>query len=401
MKKIIFLIFFSYYFCLSAQEYTYHKAQLHCHSINSDGFMSPQSVAQEYFKRGYEILFLTDHNTMTPSSQYSIPGLLTINSEECTFDKHINGFFIKHTIDASGLNAQQVIDSIRAQGGLIQFNHPVRALKNDWSYNYSQFMELNSGPDFIEIHNEGTDMIPFAKFNMNIWDSLLMSNRKIWGTFSDDMHSLKEYHLFKSIDIGWIMILTNSLSEDSVKAALLRGDFYGSNGVEISNYNVKGNEINISSTNATKIKFIGDYGKILSEVNGTVASFKRTTEKYIRIVLEKSNILGIKNDYAYTQPVFYNDSPANIILTDSILAQTSIIKTCCDTLNICFRTEKKSEVLVEIYDIKGTRILCATNILENIGYNEIPIDISFLNNGEFYYTLNIDGLSTRQKFNKI
>jgi hypothetical protein len=364
--------------------------------------MGPQTVAQEYLSRGYEILFLTDHNVVTPSTAYEIPGVLAISSEEYTFAKHINGFFLNHTVDASGFDAQQAIDSIRAQGGMIQFNHPVVAATNDWSYNYSQFMALNSGPDFIEIHNAGTDMIPFATFNMAIWDSLLMSGRKIWGTSTDDMHKLTEGYVIPTIDIGWIMIRANTLTEDSIRAALARGDFYGSNGVEISYYSIDDNTINISSSNATKIKFIGDKGILLSEVIGSSASFTRTTQSYIRIELEKEGILGVGDKYAFTQPVFF-DNTSNIAKNNKEFQNniTSYPNPATNDINICFNTEKESEVKIEVYDLTGKRITTIEKSISNIGFNEVKVDIYGLNSGLYIYSININGFITTKKFTKI
>lgn len=345
--------------CLSfqtySQTYSYHKAQLHCHSTNSDGVMSPLEVAWEYFNRGYEILFLTDHNYMTPAISYSIPGLLTINAEECTFDKHMNGFFLNHTVNCEGFSVQQTIDSVKAQGGLIQFNHPVVALNNDWSYNFKQFNSLKGGLDFIEVHNGGTDLLPFAKFNMNIWDSLLTFGKKIWGTFTDDMHHIREDYLFPGIDIGWLMINVNVLSADSVREALKRGDFYGSNGVEITDYSIIGNEIRISSSNANKIKFIGDWGKVVYETNSKSATFTRTTEKYIRIELEKPGFLGFGTKYAFTQPKFFDTMPEEIIVKDNLIAQNTLTNTIPKD-NLILKEneshEKETIAFAKIYDEK-------------------------------------------------
>lgn len=313
MKNLILVTFMLISINAFTQQYTYYKAQLHCHSTNSDGAISPQTVAKEYKARGYEIVCLTDHNYMTPDSTYAIPGLLTISSEEITFDRHMNGWFLNHTVNAT--TPQAAIDSVKAQGGLIQFNHPVNSpsssfpfpINEDYRYSYQQFNALNNGLNMIEVHNASTDMVG-AKFKMSIWDSLLMQNRKIWGTATDDMHKLKMYGI-KTIDVGWIMVLLNTLCRDSVKAAMERGDFYGSNGITISNYTVNGNTISVSSPNAKKIIFIGDYGKKLAEVSDSTASFTRTTQKYVRIVLMDKGFLGIRKKFAFTQPKFFNDKP--------------------------------------------------------------------------------------------
>ena len=405
MKKAMLIILLLMSVNAYTQSYSYHKAQLHCHSTNSDGAMNPATMAQEYINRGYEIVCLTDHNYMTPANTYSQSGLVTINSEELTFDKHMNGWFLNHTIDATGYTPQQAIDSVRAQGGLIQFNHPVIApsttfpFYSDWSYTYSQFMALQNGPDMIEVHNAGTDLLG-ATFNMAIWDSLLMSNRKTWGTSTDDMHDLTTGYLIPTIDIGWVMIRLNTLSPDSVRAALLRGDFYGSNGVEISNYTVNGNTINISSTNATTIKFIGDWGQLLTEVTGSTATFTRTTQRYVRIELEKAGILGVGAKYAFTQPVFFDNTGVG---NDNGFKPnlTSYPNPCNNKINICFNTEKKSDVIIEIYDITGKKITTVNKSIQQDGYNEIPVDVTKLNPGVFIYTININGLMTTNKFTKL
>ena len=401
MKKILlfFLIMMGYH--AFPQQYRYFKAQLHCHSNVASGAMSPATVAQEYFSRGYEILCLTEHNIMTPASDYAMPGLLTINSEEYTSDKHLNGFFIDHTVYARNMDPQMSIDTIRAQGGLVQFNHPVQAALNNYTYTFPQFMALNNGPDFIEIHNAGTDLIPLGLFKMQIWDSLLMNDRRIWGTSTDDMHDLFQGYVIQTIDIGWIMVRLNILSADSLRAALLRGDFYGSNGVQIFYYSVDGNTVNISS-DATTIRFIGDWGQIVSEVSGPSASYNRTTEKYIRIELEKPGPLGVGVKYAFTQPVFFDNTLSNRYNDNDFQYHlTSYPNPCSNSLNICYNNEKKSDVQIEIYDLAGKKVSSLSNSIQQAGFIDVSIDISGLNQGFYIYAVIINGLVITNKFTKL
>ena len=407
MKKLIFFSFMLLSISGFGQQYRYYKMQMHCHSTNSDGVMSPDSVAKQYLSRGYRILCLTDHNYVTPDSAYAIPGLLTISSEEYTFAKHMNGFFLKHTVDATGFTPQQAIDSVRAQGGMIQFNHPVVAPNtsfpfiNDWSYTFPQFMALQNGPDFIEVHNAGTDLLQ-ATFKMPIWDSLLMNNRKFWGTATDDMHHLTEVGL-QSIDIGWVQILLDSLCQDSVRAALVRGDFYGSNGVEISQYSVKGDTIHIASANAATIDFIGDWGQLLCEVAGNEATFVRTNQKYIRIELKDNGILGVGKKYAFTQPVFFKDmGNASVDEVDNGFHHnvSAFPNPCSSILNVCFSTEGKSNVIIEISDITGKQLMSENNSFQQKGNYKIPVDVSQLTRGIYLYSVETNGTKITKKFIK-
>lgn len=40
---------------------SFYKANLHCHTVNSDGHWTPEQVKAEYQKRGYSIVAYTDH----------------------------------------------------------------------------------------------------------------------------------------------------------------------------------------------------------------------------------------------------------------------------------------------------------------------------------------------------
>lgn len=306
MKKT-FLFFIASLLFLSAQgqSYRYYKAQMHCHSTNSDCELDSAQVMYEYKNRGYEILFLTDHNYMSQMEGLSQHDFLCINSEELTFDKHMNGFFMNHTIHASGFNPQQAIDSVKAQGGLIQFNHPIVTITGeDWSYSAGEFLALHD-LDLIEIHNWGTEFT-FAPFNKLIWDSVLSFGRAIWGTATDDMHHLVEV-VVPAIDRGWVMIWLSELNKDSVFHALKQGKFYASTGVEVTNYEVHGDTIDFSCTNCDKIKFIGDHGAIRKTVNGSCGQYIRGLDNYIRITAEGSaGLFGTETTYAFTQPHFFN-----------------------------------------------------------------------------------------------
>lgn len=76
----------------------YYKTQMHCHSTNSDGGYSPQDLVSKYKDQDYEIMFITDHNVLTLESEVNVTGVLVIQSEEVTFERHINGFFMTDVV---------------------------------------------------------------------------------------------------------------------------------------------------------------------------------------------------------------------------------------------------------------------------------------------------------------
>lgn len=370
---------------ISAQTARYYKAQLHCHSTGSDGQLSPLEVASEYQNLGYEILFISDHNIMTPSVDYTIPSLLCINAEELTFSKHISGFFLDHTINAENYTIQQAVDSIKSQGGLVTFNHPVKVKYGpDWSWPENYFEE-NSSPDFIEIFNTAT--AKFAPVNVEIWDEILSSGNKIYGIAADDMHRKGEEGIFPLINVGWVMIKLSALEKDSVYAALKRGDFYASTGIEITDFNTNENEIYVSCSNCSKITFIGENGKTLKEEKSKVADFIRTDEKYVRVELEDNGIAGIGKKKAWTQAVFYDDMT---ILAD--VEMPSLNMKCypnpfISDLNISYTLAADDNVKIQLYDYTGKEVETLYNQHQQAGDYSMQFDGKELNEGIYYCKL--------------
>ena len=58
------------------------RACFHCHTVNSDGGMTPEEVVRLYRSRGYDCLGITDHRHVTPSEIFSDDGFVGIDSLE-------------------------------------------------------------------------------------------------------------------------------------------------------------------------------------------------------------------------------------------------------------------------------------------------------------------------------
>lgn len=386
-KTIFYLIFFMLLqLHATAQNYRYYKAQMHCHTINSDGSLSPNQVVYQYKNRGYEVLFITDHNVMTDAEFMSEPTFLCINSEEISFQKHINGFFIKHTIAPDNMSPQIAIDSIKAHNGLAQFNHPIKTLVgHDWSYTALEFLALHD-LDLIEIYNFGTEST-FAPFNHQVWDSVLTAGKIIWGTATDDMHDLSTIGV-QSIDRGWVMLWLCELNRDSVFNALKNGRFYSSTGVEIQDYYISGDTINISCSNCNKIIFRGNHGSIRKIANGTSAQYIREFDDYIRVELEGNGGLG-SNIYAWTQPYFFNLPNSAGQFKGNDMAEVVLYPNPAneDCLNVLNNMGFDGEIKIDIYDLTGKMLLSANSRNSINIRNGFKVNISELEKG--YYLIKV------------
>lgn len=59
-----------------------YRANLHCHSIYSDGTMSPEELKDAYKQNGYSILAITDHEHPKNHTALSEPDFLMLTGYE-------------------------------------------------------------------------------------------------------------------------------------------------------------------------------------------------------------------------------------------------------------------------------------------------------------------------------
>lgn len=67
------------------------KAGFHCHTVNSDGGLTPEQTIERYREKGFQCLGITDHFAVTPVEDFSDDGFIAINSIENGGDPDIIG----------------------------------------------------------------------------------------------------------------------------------------------------------------------------------------------------------------------------------------------------------------------------------------------------------------------
>jgi len=297
----------------------WYKGNTHTHTLNSDGDSTPDEVVRWYREHQYQFLVLTDHNYLT-----SVDGLnalhgadekfLVIKGEEVTdeYQKkpiHINSLnpaaLVKPQGGTSVLDAmQRDVDAIRAARGVPHINHPnfywaitaddLRQLQNN------RLFEIYNGHP--QVNNLGGGGVPGLE---EMWDIVLSSGKLLYGIAVDDAHHFKRPWDANASTPGhgWVYVRAESLSPTSIIAALDRGDFYASTGVELTEYEATAKQITITikETKYSKYRtqFIGQNGKVLQELTSNPATYAvRGNEGYVRAKVIESN-----GQFAWTQPI--------------------------------------------------------------------------------------------------
>jgi len=310
----------------AAQTSQWFRGNTHTHTLQSDGDSPPDSVARWYRDRGYNFLFVTDHEKLTDpaplNARYALPGkFLLIPGQEVTqrivdsthADKvrqaHLNALGASHVVMpqgdkglAKGITMKEGyatnIAGIRGAGGIAQVNHP----NFRWSVRLADLLAI---PDstLLEVMNAHTgvnnegDGVQTPSTEA-LWDSLLTRGKIVFAVGDDDAHSFRAanadaYELTRP-GRAWIVVRADTLTAASILAGIRRGDFYASTGVTLKELTATSKMIRITiqpvADSRYKTEFIGAYGKVLATVNGLEATYTILgTEGYVRARVTDSN----------------------------------------------------------------------------------------------------------------
>jgi predicted metal-dependent phosphoesterase TrpH len=307
----------------SATAPRWYRGNTHTHTLNSDGDSCPEVVVEWYRKHGYQFVVITDHDSRTPVAElnavFGAPGeFMVLPGVEVT-DRfagapvHVNGVGVRETVKPQGGSTiEEMLNNnaraIRAAGGVAQINHPnfgwALTAKQMAAAGEAQLFELwNAHP---LVNNRGGGGSPSTE---EIWDAVLSTRRRIYGVATDDTHNLQGEFTRERVNPGraWIMVRAAALTPEAILAALERGDFYASTGVELKAYEADRKGIRMElpespSRTAPRYRtfFIGARGRVLKRDDSLRPAYAfRGNERYVRARVESSN-----GTFAWTQPVF-------------------------------------------------------------------------------------------------
>ncbi len=263
-----------------------HTVNLHTHTTESDGRLSPAEVIDAYKELGYAALSITDHNKYTwPWNTWDRDtlneGVVAIPGCEPSRHDHVNSFFCDYAGESG--NIEVTLDSISSKGGLAQINHPGRYDRSpSWYENlYTRYPMLIS----MEVYNQGDRY----SGDRRLWDEVLsrtMPARPIWATSNDDMH--KADHIGRNRQI--VLTADPQPTLESVRESLEEGRFFAGydpsgtaeNLIIPDSIYVHPDTIRIYAPNTdADIRWIGIRGEIHSG-NELVLSEEDTLGNYVR-----------------------------------------------------------------------------------------------------------------------
>ncbi|MEM7030375.1 MAG: CehA/McbA family metallohydrolase [Chloroflexota bacterium] len=220
--------------------YVWLKGNLHSHTTNSDGTVSPQERLDGYVNQGYDFLCISDHHKITKIDTVSCPDDFTlIQSVELHPDNpfggqihHFLAYNVHEDIDARAMPPQHVIDAVLDQGGSVWLAHP------HWSsINIIRDVLPLRGFAGIEVFNSTCLRMGRPESGVH-WDDWMELENRLYPALSNDDSHRDEKEDWDTYQ-GWTMVRVKDRSPQAIVAALEVGASYSSTGPDIHDIQIR------------------------------------------------------------------------------------------------------------------------------------------------------------------
>ncbi len=244
----------------------WYKGNLHSHTVNSDGMLTPAESVELFRDHGYHFLCLSEHDLYTDyRKEFDRPDFIILPGLEASavlFEKegsirkkkvhHIHGILGTAKMQQEAVRplfrhmdrlepsvyygewdgaavAWKLAEELAERGCITTYNHPI------WSRVREDEFIHTEGIFGLEIYNYNTVNESGTGYDTTYWDVMLREGRRIHGFASDDNHN---EGLFDDACGGYIWVKADGLSHDQIIEALLAGNYYSSSGPEIYDWGV-------------------------------------------------------------------------------------------------------------------------------------------------------------------
>ena len=316
-----------------------YKANLHTHTLDSDGHISPVQAKEEYKKRGFSILAYTDHAFMTDRTYLSDENFIAISGYENHIEPpRVNGKsvrcyhmnFYAPQPDKLGMvgitdytweyynriykakvgepmrdpfncpespmldgycasdytieNINSIIAQANQEGYLVVINHPA------WSHNDARDLVGLKGLCGLEIANYDCVCGGYPCEGIEtFYDLMLKDGQRINCFANDDSHWASEKDSFGAYNY----IYPEKFTYEGVFQAMKKGDLYASTGAQFRGVFIKDGKVCVGSEPVSYIKLITDHRRQMitsNENNITDATFVlKDNDDYFRIEIGTEN----------------------------------------------------------------------------------------------------------------
>lgn len=230
------------------------KVNFHTHTNLSDGKLSPTDALKLYKLHGYDAVALTDHWKVSEESSFegmSVISGVEYNTPGCDAALglyHVLGIAMDGIPTDDEINrdssVQEMIDGIKAHNGLAVLAHPA------WSLNTPEMILNLRNVDATEVYNtiSGVHMSRRPDSGL-IVDMVAMQGKLLPLLATDDVHCYDSDAV-----TSFVMCKSPSPSQSDLVEAVMKGDFYATQGPEVHIFR-EGDEVVVRSSPVKEVVF--------------------------------------------------------------------------------------------------------------------------------------------------
>jgi len=268
-----------------------YKANLHTHSLCSDGTLSVEEIKTMYKNQGYSIVAYTDHDVFLQHNDLTDGTFLALNGYEMEVSQprekstlisgatktchmclialdpdkvtpvcwHREKYLFRNAVNHrdevknddslpdyerryTGEGITEMMTLGRENGFFVTYNHPTWSMES-----YTDYTSYN-GMHAMEIVNFECVVNGYADRNERVYDDMLNEGKRIFCVATDDSHSPK------GMFGGATVIKADKLEYKAITDALINGSFYATEGPEIKNLYIEDGKIVVESSAAESIR---------------------------------------------------------------------------------------------------------------------------------------------------
>lgn len=229
----------------------FYKGNLHLHSTRSDGKLEPGAVLAAYRERGYDFVALTDHFSprydfpLVDTREWRTPEFTTLLGAELHARSMENGepwhilavgLPLDFAPNAQGETGPQLAARAARAGGFVAIAHPAWFALSEADANALEAAHA------VEVYNTGCEVESERGDSWELTDVLLTKGRRILACATDDAHAEDLRDAFG----GWVMVRAAALEPGALLAALHAGHFYSSQGPDIHDIAIEGDQVRVA-----------------------------------------------------------------------------------------------------------------------------------------------------------
>ncbi|MDP9138404.1 MAG: CehA/McbA family metallohydrolase [Pseudomonadota bacterium] len=294
------------------------RGNLHTHSSLSDGARPLEATVRAYQEAGYDFVQLSEHFTaryrwpIADTRQWRSNTFTTLIGAELHAPAtsagelwHILATGLPHEFEpaAKHESGPELAKRAAAAGAFVGIAHPA------WSQLTLDDGRAIASAHAVEIYNHGCAVETDRGDGWYLLDQLLGPDRRLGAFATDDAH-------FKTDDAfgGWVQVRADALDPATLLEALKNGQYYSSQGPQIHELSLDGDELTIgcSPVNAISVmgnnsRTVGRFGRAITGATVRLADLEKSWVEVQRSPWLRIAVIDAAGKRAWTNPIWRDE----------------------------------------------------------------------------------------------